>query len=107
MEISGSGEEARPKTTSLALREKAKAMQKPSRSSYGVPFPNLETEEEWKGTRIKRRGMEGMQSLFILWDRTLACSQAHKTTRKDTQTKTNKQTKQNHPDCEASSQIKM
>lgn len=37
--------------------------------------------------------MEGMQSLFILWDRTLTCSQSQKRTRKDTQTKINKQNK--------------
>lgn len=51
-------------------------------------FPNLERENSLKG-----RGMEGMQSLFILWDRTLACSQSQKRTHKDTWTKTNKQNK--------------
>lgn len=89
----GSGEEARPKTTSLALREKTKSVQGLSCSSYGVHCPNLEKEEEWKCRGIKSRGMEGMQSLFILWDRTLACSQAHKRTCKDTWTKINKQSK--------------
>lgn len=86
-EFLGSGEGARPKTTSLALREKAKSVQELSCSSYGVLFPNLEKEEEWNGKGIKGRGMEGMQSLFVLWDRTLAYSQAHKRTCKDTQTK--------------------
>lgn len=63
-------------------------MQELSCSSYGVLFPNLDGENCLKG-----RGMEGMQALFILWDRTLECSQAHKRACKDTWTKINKQSK--------------